>query len=140
MASRMPGLLRLCVPIWQIRLYLRAAAVMIAPSCTLCVAGFSQYTSLPFSMAQTAMSACQWLGVAMETMSMSLSSTTLRMSFSNFGGLALLVVDRRHGGADDGLVAVADGGDLAVVLAEEAGDVAHAAAADADDGDAEFLD
>ena len=63
---------------------------MIAPSWTLCVAGFSQYTSLPFSIAHTAMSACQWFGVAIETMSMSLSSTTLRMSFSNFGALPCL--------------------------------------------------
>ena len=41
MASRMPGLLRLCVPAWQMRLYLRAAAIMTGPSRTLWLAGFS---------------------------------------------------------------------------------------------------
>ena len=83
-------MLRLCVPTWQMRLVRPATAVMIAPSRTLCVAGFSTYTSLPFSMAHTAIRACQWLGVAMETMSTSLLSTTLRMSFSYFGAVPCL--------------------------------------------------
>ena len=41
MASRMPVLLRLCVPVWQIRLYLRAASTMRRPSLTLWLTGFS---------------------------------------------------------------------------------------------------
>ena len=38
-------------------------------------------------MAQMAARACQWFGVAIETMSIDLSSSTLRMSWTNFGAL-----------------------------------------------------
>ena len=78
----MPLLLRLWVPVWQSLSYLRAVSTMRRPSETLWLTGFSQYTSLPFCIAQMAASACQWFGVAMEMTSMSLSATTLRMSCS----------------------------------------------------------
>ena len=53
-------------------------------------------------------------------------------------GVALRLLDGGHGLADDAAVAVADVGDDGVgALLEVAGDVAHAAAVDADDGDVE---
>ena len=69
-----------CVPVWTILLYLRAAFTIWRPSHTLCETGFSTYTSLPACMAQMLASACQWLGVAMLMASMSLLSSSLRMS------------------------------------------------------------
>ena len=70
---------------------------------------------------------------------MSLSSTTLRMSCTYLGILPCAFSTLLHGVADDGLIAVADGGDDAVMLAREAADVAPAAAVHADDGDAQFI-
>ena len=72
---------------------------------------------------------------------MSLSSTTLRMSCSNFGALPCAFSTCLHRRADDALVHVADGGDDAVVACcrRSRCDVAHAAAVDADDGDAELV-
>ncbi len=58
---------------------------MRRPSLTLWLTGFSTYTSLPAWMAQMAARACQWLGVAMLTTSMDLSSSTLRRSWTNLG-------------------------------------------------------
>src|SRR6185312_3944868 len=51
--------------------------------------------------------------------------------------LALLARDSLHRAGDDGFIAIADGGNLAVVALEEAGNVAHAPAAHAQDGHAE---
>ena len=95
-------------------------------------------------MAQIAARACQWLGVAMEIMSMFLSSTTLRMSCSNFGSLALPVLDFFHGVADDARIHVANGRDegIEVLIAGEGIDVGHApaaVAASADDGHAQLI-
>ena len=73
------------MPPWQMRLYLRATWTMRRPSLTLWLTGFSTYTSLPACMAQMAASECQWLGVAMETMSTDLSSKIRRMSWTNLG-------------------------------------------------------
>src|SRR5262249_31078833 len=53
------------------------------------------------------------------------------------GHLPLLAFDGLHRLADDALVAVADGGDDAAVLAVESANVRHAAAVDADDRDAQ---
>src|SRR5690606_6060812 len=66
-------------------LYLRAASIILRPSQTSCEAGFSTYTCLPAWQAHMAPSACQWLGIAMETASISLSSNTLRISHSVSG-------------------------------------------------------
>src|SRR5215218_7630371 len=79
-ASRSAPLERLCVPVWTILLYLRAASTILRPSHTLCETGFSTYTSLPAWHAQMENSACQWFGVAVETASISLSSSSLRRS------------------------------------------------------------
>src|SRR5262249_51445902 len=54
-------------------------------------------------------------------------------------GDALGLFDVPHGGADDGLVGVADDGDDTVVFLGEAADMAHTTAADAGDGDAEAV-
>ena len=67
------------------RLCLRAVSTAIRPSWTLWLHGFSTYTSLPAWQAQIVMRACQWLGVAMETASRSLSSSALRTSCTHFG-------------------------------------------------------
>ena len=80
MNCRMPGLLRLCDPVCTMRPCLRAMSTSTRPSCTLWLTGFSRYTSLPAWTDQIAASACQWLGVATETMSMDLSSSSLRRS------------------------------------------------------------
>ena len=85
MASCMPLFERHCVPVWQILLYLRAASTMRRPSLTLWLTGFSTYTSLPACMAQMPTSACQWLGVAVLTMSTDLSSKASRMSATTLG-------------------------------------------------------
>ncbi len=85
MASIVPPIERHCVPVWQIWLYLRAVSTMRRPSLTLWLTGFSTYTSLPACMAQMAASACQWLGVAMLTMSTDLSSKTARRSCTYLG-------------------------------------------------------
>ena len=49
--------------------------------------GFSTYTSLPAWQAQMAISACQWLGVTIETASRVLSSSARRMSCTHCGVL-----------------------------------------------------
>ena len=76
---------RYWVPPWQMRLYLRATWTIRRPSLMLWLTGFSTYTSLPACMAQMAARECQWLGVAMETMSTDLSSKIRRMSWTNLG-------------------------------------------------------
>jgi hypothetical protein len=81
---------RLWVPTWQMRLYLRAACIIRVPSSTSWLAGFSTYTCLPACMAQMAARACQWFGVAIDTMSIDLSSSIRRMSCSNFGSWPFL--------------------------------------------------
>ena len=88
-------------------------------------------------MAQMAARACQWFGVAMVTMSIDLSSMSLRRSCTKRGSAPGPSRRRATAAADDRRVGVADVGDDAVVLAGEAADVAHAAAVDADDGDVE---
>ena len=90
-------------------------------------------------MAQMAARACQWLGVAMVTMSIVLVVDDLADVLLVLGRLALGLLDGLHGPADDGLVGVADGGDDAVVLAGEAADVVHAPAVDADDGHVQLI-
>src|SRR5215211_7752517 len=78
-------LLRLCVPCWTTRLYFFAASTHLRPSNTLWLIGFSTYTSLPAWQAQIVISECQWLQVAIETASSSLSSRALRMSWTVWG-------------------------------------------------------
>ena len=80
MPSRMPLLERDCVPVCTMRLSWRATSTIRRPSHTLWETGFSTYTSLPACIAQMAPSACQWFGVAKLTTSMSLFSSSLRMS------------------------------------------------------------
>src|SRR5213082_2317019 len=67
-------LLRLCVPCWTTRLYFLAASTHLRPSKTLWLIGFSTYTSLPAWQAQMVINECQWLQVATEMASSSLSS------------------------------------------------------------------
>ncbi len=56
------------------------ASTTARPSAIVRVMGFSHQTSLPASAAATEMSACQWGGVAMWTMSMSGRASTSRKS------------------------------------------------------------
>ncbi len=51
-ASRIARCERHCVPTWQMRPYLRAAAIIAVPSAMSWQTGFSTYTSLPACMAQ----------------------------------------------------------------------------------------
>ena len=85
MASWIPLWLRHWVPAWTTRLYFLAASTALRPSETLWLTGFSTYTSLPAWQAQIAASECQWLGVAIETASISGSSKTRRRSWTYFG-------------------------------------------------------
>src|SRR6187397_1836074 len=78
-------LLRLCVPCCTTRPYFLAASTHLRPSKTLWLIGFSTYTSLPAWQAQMVMSECQWLHVATETASSSLSSSARRMSCTVLG-------------------------------------------------------
>src|SRR5438552_3365782 len=80
---------RLCVPCCTIRWYFSAARTSWRPSHRLCEHGFSTYTSLPAWQAQIAISACQWLGVAIEIASMVGSSSNRRTS-TNVRGLPLI--------------------------------------------------
>ena len=66
-ASRCAGLDRAWVPAWQTRPYFTRASSMRRPSVRLWLTGFSTYTSLPACIAQIDASACQWLGVAIDT-------------------------------------------------------------------------
>src|SRR5205823_13041282 len=78
-------LLRLCVPCCTTRPYFLAASTHLRPSKTLWLIGFSTYTSLPAWQAQMVMNECQWLQVATDTASSSLSSRAWRMSCTCFG-------------------------------------------------------
>jgi len=62
------------------RLYFRAASMILHPSRMLCETGFSTYTSLPAWQAQIASRACQWSGVAITTASTSRRSRMWRGS------------------------------------------------------------
>ena len=70
---------RCCEPVWKIAPYRAAVSRRCWASPTVRVSGFSQYTSLPASIARLAMIACQWSGTQMNTASMSSRSRT----FSN---------------------------------------------------------
>ena len=59
---------------------LGAASTHLRPSKIVWLHGFSTYTSLPAWQPQMVSSECQWLGVAIEMASRSLSSRALRMS------------------------------------------------------------
>src|SRR5687767_6690919 len=74
------------------RLYLRAASTTRRPSSTRWLSGFSMYASLPAWQAQTAISECQWFGVATEIASSSLSSRASRMSVTHFGATPYFAV------------------------------------------------
>ena len=87
--ARLHPLHRLAQPLAgaDLRAGLHDAVVLLAPrstswrpSQTLWETGFSTYTSLPACIAQIAASECQWFGVAMVTASMSLLSSSSRMS------------------------------------------------------------
>src|ERR671919_259377 len=73
-ARAIDRLLRLCVPCCTTRPYFFAASTHLRPSNTLWLIGFSTYTSLPAWQAQIVISECQWLQVATDTASSSLSS------------------------------------------------------------------
>jgi hypothetical protein len=79
-ALRSAGRDRFWVPVATMRLYFAAASTALRPSHTLCESGFSMYASLPAWQAHTAISECQWLGVAVVTASTSLSSSSFRRS------------------------------------------------------------
>ena len=136
MACRTAGRLRFMVPTCTILLYLRAASTIFRPSHTVWEAGFSTYTCLPAWRAQMVASACQWLGVATITPSMSLSSRTRRRSCSVPGlkvgdvGQAAIV----HAAREEVRVDVAQRLDLDVLEAGEAALQRVALAADADAG------
>ena len=59
-------------------------------------------------------SACQWLGVAMETASISLDSNMRAHVREVLGLVALRLLNARHGAFARGLVHVAHGGDAAI--------------------------
>ena len=139
MASIVPAIERHCVPVWQIWLCLRAASTMRRPSLTLWLTGFSTYTSLPACMAQMAASACQWLGVAMVTMSTDLSSNTRRMSCTNLGARPCFLAISSTRCLPTFLVDVADVSDLGVLARRISAQVAAALAVDADHGHAQLL-
>ena len=69
---------RCWLPVWTIRLCLRAAATIAWPSAMVSVSGFSQYTSLPALQAWIVIRACQWSGVVTTTASTSFESSSLR--------------------------------------------------------------
>ena len=91
-------------------------------------------------MAQMAARACQWLGVAVETMSTDLSSNASRMSLTNLGLRPCFLLDRLGPLLADLLVGIDDVGDLGVVVvSQQSADVIAAAAVDADDHRGEFF-
>ena len=85
-------------------------------------------------MAQIAHRACQWLGVAVETICTDLSSRALRRSRTNLGTLPCCLPTVFGPPLADLLVGIDDVGDLRIGIGEELVDVFAAAAADADDG------
>ena len=97
------------------------------------------YESLPAWLAQTAISECQWLGVAVVTTSYSLLSISLpnvNVTFDLVSGLLGLA---GNAGIENGGIDIADAGDAHSLDAAEAADVSFAAAVDTDNGAANIV-